>query len=124
VSTAATVIFIAVGVFLVLTWLFWRRAGVYVAPGLGAVGGGTAMIAVGGVLVVKGHAIAGLALDAVGAISIWAALKTYSQLPRLDRGTQGSSSYSRATVGAGGGICAPGSPTGQAGGPVTAASAC
>jgi hypothetical protein len=36
------------------------------------------MIAVGGVLVVKGHAIAGLALDAVAAISIWAAFKTYS----------------------------------------------
>jgi hypothetical protein len=36
------------------------------------------MIAVGGVLVVKGHAIAGLALDALGAISIWAAFKTYT----------------------------------------------
>jgi hypothetical protein len=33
------VVAIAVFVFLVLTWLFWRRNGVYIAPGIGAVGG-------------------------------------------------------------------------------------
>jgi hypothetical protein len=36
------------------------------------------MIAVGGVLVEKGHWVAGGLLDAAGALSIWAGFKTYS----------------------------------------------
>ena len=47
-------------------------------PGIGAVGGGAATIAVGGALVAKGHALAGAALDVAGVLSIWAAFNTRS----------------------------------------------
>jgi hypothetical protein len=73
------IIAVAVAVFFGLSWLHWRRSGTYVAPGLGAVGGGTAMIAVGGVLVAKGHELPGLLLDLFGVVAIWAAFTTYSQ---------------------------------------------
>jgi hypothetical protein len=74
--TAAAIIAVAIGAFLVLTCLLGRRSGTYVAPGIGPVGGGTAMIAVGGVLVVKGHVLLGALLDLVGVLSIWAAFRT------------------------------------------------
>jgi hypothetical protein len=47
-----------------------------VFPGIGPVGAGIAMIAVGGVLVAKGDSLAGALLDAGGAIAIWAAFLT------------------------------------------------
>ena len=72
----AAIVAVALGVFVVLSWLFGRRAGTNVAPGVGPVGGGTALIAVGGVLVVKGHVLAGAVLDLAGVIAIWAAFKT------------------------------------------------
>jgi hypothetical protein len=72
------IIAVAGAVFLALSWLSWRRSRRYVAPGVGAVGGGTAMIAVGGVLVAKGDPVPGALLDLFGAISIWAALRTRS----------------------------------------------
>jgi hypothetical protein len=52
------IIVVAIFVFLVLTWLFGLRAGTYVAPESDAVGAGTAMIAVGGALVVSGRELA------------------------------------------------------------------
>jgi hypothetical protein len=72
----AVIIAIALGAFVILSWLFGRRSGTYFAPGMGPVGVGIALIAVGGVLVGKGHVIAGALLDLVGAVSIWAAFKT------------------------------------------------
>jgi hypothetical protein len=36
------------------------------------------MLAVGGVLVAKGHQLAGIVLDVCGVIAIWAALRSYS----------------------------------------------
>jgi hypothetical protein len=72
----AAIVAVAVGAFLVLSWLLGRRTGKRVAPGIGPVGGGTAMIAIGGVLVVKGHVLLGALLDLVGAVSIWAAFNT------------------------------------------------
>ena len=72
----AAIVAIALGAFVVLSWRFGRRSGTYFAPGIGPVGVGTALIAVGGVLVVKGHLIAGAFLDLAGAVSIWAASKT------------------------------------------------
>lgn len=73
------IIAVALAVFAVLSWLHWRRTGAYVAPGIGAVGGGTGMIAVGGLLIVKQHILAGALLDLVGAVAIWAAFTTYDQ---------------------------------------------
>jgi len=72
----AAIVAVALGVFVVLSRLFGRRTGTYVAPGIGPVGGGTALIAVGGVLVVRGHVLAGALLDLAGVIAIWAASKT------------------------------------------------
>ena len=69
---------IAIAVFLGLGWVSWRRTGTYVAPDAGRVGGGIAMLAVGGVLVVQDHAVAGGLLDLVGVISMWAAFRTFS----------------------------------------------
>jgi hypothetical protein len=78
VSTIA-IVAVAIGAFACLSWLSWRRDGTLVAPGgVGAVGGGTAMVAVGGVLVAKGHWVAGALLDVAGVVSIWAGFKTYS----------------------------------------------
>ena len=73
--TAAAIIAVAAGAFLLLTCLLGRRSGKYVALGIGPVGGGTAMIAVGGVLVAKG-VLLGALLDLVGVLSIWAAFRT------------------------------------------------
>jgi hypothetical protein len=48
-----------------------------VAPGLGPVGFGIAMVAAGGVLVGNGHDLAGGLLDLFGVVSIWAGFRTY-----------------------------------------------
>ena len=48
-----------------------------VAPGFGPVGFGIALVAVGGVLVAKGHGLAGFACDLLGVICIWAGFETY-----------------------------------------------
>lgn len=48
-----------------------------IAPGFGPVGFGIALLAVGGVLVAKGHDIAGIACDLLGVIALFAAFRTY-----------------------------------------------
>jgi uncharacterized membrane protein YfcA len=74
----AAIIAVALAALVALNWLSWRRRGPIAIPGgFGAIGGGTAMIAVGGVLVAKGHTPAGILLDVFGVIAIWAALRTY-----------------------------------------------
>lgn len=74
----AAIIVVALAALVALNWLSWRGRGPIAIPGgFGAVGGGTAMIAVGGVLVAKGHTLGGILLDAFGVIAIWAALRTY-----------------------------------------------
>jgi hypothetical protein len=71
------IVAIAFAVLVALNWLSWRRSRVIGIPGgFGPIGGGTAMLAVGGVLVVNGYQVVGIVLDVLGAI--WAARRTYS----------------------------------------------